>query len=435
MKRSFTPLLALLFLLALTLTACQPATTPPPPAELESAEDSTEADAGSTERTVVTVWMPGDEARWMMESDLPARFEEQYPQYDVELVQFPWDGLHDKVLASLTGGELPDVFLGADHWVGEFAALGGLEPVEGFQAEKGYEEDAFLPNAWEHFRYTDGTIYAVPAVFEARVLFYRTDLLEEAGFSAPPSTLEELAEMGQELSNGVDQFGVAHQESWLDFHFFSWLVYAHNGDLVNEDGTACTLTEPATIEALKYYKSLYESNIIPLDPTKRVETFQGFIDGYYVMAESGPWWLGLLQDRSELEGKWAATVLPSGKTELSYGHPNPWIVPAGATNKEGAFDWISFMLQPEIQAEWHLISGQIPVTTAAFEDERLSSNENLQPFLDSALRGTRSLRNVPNAEAISEVVWNMLSDVRDNVAAPEQAAADACNQINSLLEG
>jgi len=31
MKRSFTPLLALLFLLALTLTACQPATTPPPP--------------------------------------------------------------------------------------------------------------------------------------------------------------------------------------------------------------------------------------------------------------------------------------------------------------------------------------------------------------------------------------------------------------------
>lgn len=30
MKRSFTPLLALLFLLALTLTACQPATTPPP---------------------------------------------------------------------------------------------------------------------------------------------------------------------------------------------------------------------------------------------------------------------------------------------------------------------------------------------------------------------------------------------------------------------
>ena len=83
MKRSSPPL-ALLFLLALTLTACQPATTPPP-AELES-EDSTEADAGSTERTVVTVWMP-DEAL-MMESDLPARFEEQIPSTMSNLSSF-----------------------------------------------------------------------------------------------------------------------------------------------------------------------------------------------------------------------------------------------------------------------------------------------------------------------------------------------------------
>src|SRR5690606_42068029 len=101
----------------------------------------------------------------------------------------------------------------------------------------------------------------------------------------------------------------------------------------------------------------------------------------------------------------------------------------------GAFARLSFILHTDIQAESHLLSGQSKETSAAFADERLSSNDKSLYFPESALRGTRSLRNVPNAKALCEVVWNMLSDVRDNVAAPEQAAADACNQINSLLEG
>ena len=52
---------------------------------------------------------------------------------------------------------------------------------------------------------------------------------------------------------------------------------------------------------------------------------------------------------------------------------------------------------------------------------------------DVSKRGTDSIHNIPNAEAISELVWNMLADVRDDVKTPEDALNDVVKQINPLL--
>jgi len=419
------------------VAGCTPAPAPTE-AELAPAEEMEEpmeeAEEPMTEKSKVVVWMAGDDARFMMESDIPAMFEEANPDYEVEIVQLPWDALHDKIVASFTGGESPSVSQGADHWVGEFAILGGLEPLDDFKSEMGYQDDDFLPNAWEHFRYADGVLYAAPFIWESRLLFYRTDLLEEAGFEGPPTNFEEMVEFGKALTNGEDQFGVAHQESWLDFHFFSWLLYAVGGDFVNEDFSECTLTNEAGIEAITFYKQLYDENIIPKDPAQRVETFKGFKEGYYAMAESGAWWFGLLGSQApELEGKWDVALLPEDVTTITYGHPNPWVVPASSENKEGAKAWMAFMLQPEIAAEWADFYGQTPAIKAAFDDPKISDSPEQQAMLESALRGVNSLHNVPAAETITEVVWNMLAEVRDDIKEPEAAAEDTCQQMNDLL--
>ena len=451
MKSRLFPLFLFGVMLLSLLAGCaQPTAAPAPvtteqPAAVETeappaVEEAPTAEAVVTEAPVtqekskVVVWMAGDDARFMMDSTLPAKFEEENPQYDVEIVQLPWDALHDKIVAGFTGGELPAVSQGADHWVGEFAILGGLDPVDDFKSNMGYEDEDFLPRAWEHFRFSDGKLYAVPFIWESRVLFYRTDILEEAGFASPPKTLDELVEYGKAISNGNDRFGVAHQDSWLDFHFFSWILYAFGGDFVNSDFNACTLAEEPGVEALTFYKNLYDENIIPKDPEKRVETFQGFKEGYYPMAESGAWWFGLLRTQApELEGKWAVDLLPEGKTTITYGHPNPWLIPVNSPNKEGAYAWMSFMLKAENAAEWARFYGQTPSIKAAFEEPGVKDSPEQQAMLASALRGVNSLHNVPAAETMSEIVWNMLAEVRDGTKEPEQAAQDTCDSINELL--
>ena len=100
-------------------------------------------------------------------------------------------------------------------------------------------------------------------------------------------------------------------EQWLDFHFFSWILYELGGDFFTDDYSKCALTEPEAIEALEYYKMLYDENIMPKAPEKRVDGFQGFVDGYYAMAESGSWWFANIANQApEIQDKYDVAILP-----------------------------------------------------------------------------------------------------------------------------
>ena len=388
----------------------------------------------------LVVWMAPDETRFMMDSGLPEKFMRENPQYTLEVVPYPWDTLHDKLMASFTGGEIPAVSQSADHWVGEFAPLGGLLPFDNFRSKYGHTDNKFLPNMWDHFRFTDGKIYGAPFIAESRIMFYRKDLLEAAGFSAAPKTWDEVFEYGKKLSNGNNRFTLSHQDQWLDFHFFSSILYAIGGDYFNAQATECVLNNPAGIEALTLYKRLYDENVIPKDPQKRVDAFAGFKEGYYAMAHSGAWWFGLLNSQApELEGKWGVAMLPEAKTTTVYGHPNPWVIPVNNQYKngfdlEGAEAWINFMYDNENAIQFTLIYGGPPPIKSVYDDPRIKSNTSIMALVEAIDRGTNSIHNVPNAETISEVVWNGLSDIRDGVKTPKQAADTVVASVNSYLK-
>jgi ABC-type glycerol-3-phosphate transport system substrate-binding protein len=371
---------------------------------------------------------------YLQESGLIGKFEAENPQYKVHLAEYPWQAAHGQLTASMAAGQPPDVSLSEDQWVSEFYRLGLLQPLDDFKTAQGYKDEDFMPRSWSYFVEDDGKLYAAPSYAEGRALFYRKDLFEAAGITEPPKTLEDLITVGKKLTNGNDRFALADQGGDLDLHFFSWLLYANGGDVYDEAKTTCTLTSPEAIEALTYYKSLYDENIIPKDPAKRVDTAQGFEEGYYAMAESGPWWLGLLKAEAPgITGKWATAPLPAGKNPTSYGHPNAWIIPAQAANKEGAEAFIAFMLRPENAVTWFQSWGAFPPARAAFEDPVIKGDTNVPALVQSIEQGTNSVHGVPNGQAVTLEIIKMISNVKDGIATPEDAAAESCGVIDGLL--
>ncbi len=372
----------------------------------------------------------------IQQSRLIQKFEAQYPQYKVRLTEYPWQVAHDKLVAAMASDQAPDVSLGEDQWVGEFAHLGLLEPLDDFKKQQNYQDKDFLPNSWSYYVESDGKTYAAPSYTEARALFYRTDIFKAANIDGPPKTLDEMRALGKKLSNGQNRFGLADQSGDLDLHFFSWFLYANGGDVYDSTRSKCTLDAPKAIEALTFYKSLYDENVIPKDPAKRVDTSHGFEQGYYAMAESGPWWLQLIPaEAPEINGKWVAAPLPTGATPISYGHPNSWLVPAGAKNKAAAEAWIKFMLTPENGVTWFEAAGLLPPARAAYDDTRLKKDENVQALLKAAENGTNSVHGVPNGQGITLEIIKMLSAVKDGSTEPATAAAAACERIDRLLKG
>src|SRR5215207_465056 len=94
------------------------------------------------------------------------------------------------------GGDI-DV-MGADViWPIQFAAQGWLKDLSEDFPES--EQQKFLPAPLAASTY-EGGVYAVPWYEDAGLLYYRKDLLEQSGFSAPPKTWDELKEMAQTVT-------------------------------------------------------------------------------------------------------------------------------------------------------------------------------------------------------------------------------------------
>ena len=157
--------------LALALTGCgrsdEAGTT------ADSASSISEGPATGT----VEVWAMGTEGELLPE--LAEQFEADNPDVTVNVTPVPWESSTEKINTAIATGEVPDVMQVGTTLMSGFVGLDGLAPTP-----ENIDSSAFFPGAWETTE-VDGTSYGVPWYVESRVLYYRTDLAEEAGVEAP----------------------------------------------------------------------------------------------------------------------------------------------------------------------------------------------------------------------------------------------------------
>src|SRR5699024_2393784 len=232
---------ALCFGLALGLTACSYGSTSDGPAQ-------------------ITVWDVYG-ASSPLDKVVP-EFEQQHPNIDVELVKLPFDNLYDKLAAGATGGTLPDVATVGLLWAPQYTQLGiyaDLSPYAEGEINGEPLEDVYPPGMIEG-AIVDGSLYGIPYAFDAYSLYYREDMLAEAGSDEPPQTWEELVTKGKELTkdtNGdgkVDQYAFMSQLNWEHWEPF---LRANGGDFLSEDNTQATFNSPEAVESLQFFSDLF----------------------------------------------------------------------------------------------------------------------------------------------------------------------------------
>src|ERR671910_810783 len=89
------------------------------------------------------------------------------------------------------GGDI-DVMGGDVIWPIQFAAQGWLLDLSDSFPKS--EQQEYLPAPLQADTY-EGKVYGIPWFIDAGMIYYRKDLLEQAGFSGPPKTWDELKEM------------------------------------------------------------------------------------------------------------------------------------------------------------------------------------------------------------------------------------------------
>ncbi|GAA2120164.1 sugar ABC transporter substrate-binding protein [Nocardioides bigeumensis] len=420
-----TRALALVAISSLALTACGR------DADDSGAEGQGEAVSEGEASGEIEVWAMGTEGEML--GDFSQSFMDENPDADVKVTAVPWDAAHDKIANAIASGETPDVTLVGSTWMGEFGQSGGIDPIPEGLVDGG----DFFEGAWGS-NDVGGTVYGVPWYVETRVLYYRKDLAEKAGWNEPPQSWDDFKQFTKDLMDkGGAEYGISLPPggtgSWQTMMPFAW---SNGASLTNEDGTEYTLDSPEMAEALEYYKSFFDEGITVAKTMDAGELESGFADGTYASFISGPWHAGLVEEAGLSKDEYGVALLPGpeGSPGTSFVGGGNLAVFADSDNKENAWKYVQWLSDPETQQGFYDEVGDLPAVQSAWDSGKLADDPQLQIFGEQ-LASTQAPPSVPTWEEVAGVVDSETEKVTRGDLSVEDAIASMQEQASAIGTG
>ncbi|MEZ5934968.1 MAG: extracellular solute-binding protein [Alphaproteobacteria bacterium] len=122
---------------------------------------------------------------------------------EVQVVELPIAEMFTKILQEHRGGTgAYDALNVVPAWMPDLVRAGALEPLDAFVDQYGYRDELqeIAPVYRDNQMTVDDIIYGFPDDGDVFLFYYRKDIFEENGLSVP-TTWEEFAEIGQQLTD------------------------------------------------------------------------------------------------------------------------------------------------------------------------------------------------------------------------------------------
>ena len=392
------------------------------------------ADAG---KITLRFWGMGREGEVVAE--LMEGFEREHPDIDVVVQQIPWTAAHEKLLTSHVGNASPDVAQLGNTWIPEFAAIHGLEPLAPWVARsQAIGAEAYFPGIWAT-NFAEDTLFGVPWYVDTRVLFYRRDILAEAGYETVPESWQGWLDAMRAIKRdvGPDRYAIfLPTNEWMQ----PTVLGLQNGaTLLRENGTRGAFRDPRFAQAFDFYLQLFREGLAPpLGHYDIANPYQEFERGLFAMWITGPWNVGEFKRRLPPESQdiWATAPMPGptgAASGISHAGGASLVMFRSSEHKEAAWKLIEYLSRPEQQIRFHELTGSLPARIEAWEQSGLADDEHARAFW-TQLQRTRALPAVPEIEAIvSQVIEHSEASIRGTVPAV-QALANLDADVDRLLE-
>ncbi|MGQ0539922.1 MAG: sugar ABC transporter substrate-binding protein [Gemmatimonadaceae bacterium] len=356
------------------------------------------ADAG-----VVTLrfWGMGREGEVV--GGLVRDFERANPTIRVRVQQIPWTAAHEKLLTAHVGESSPDVAQLGNTWVPEFVALNALEPLgaPALRSDVVASTDYFS-GIWATNVVHD-TLYGVPWYVDTRVLFYRRDLLQQAGYESMPRTWPEWRAALRALKSRMEP-----QQYPILLPTNEWpqpviLAMQAGSPLLDSLGTHGAFRDPAFRHGFEFYVNLFRDGLAPVVSASEISNrYQEFARGNIAMIITGPWEIGEFTRRlgPELRGKWGTAPLPGPDSAgISMAGGASLVIFRNSRHKAAAWKLVEFLSAPAQQLRFYELTGNLPPRRSVWRNPALAGNEHAQAFREQ-LERVQPLPQVPEIEQI-----------------------------------
>ena len=364
-------------------------------------------------------------------------FERTHPRIRVEVQQLPWSAAHEKLLTAFAGSSTPDLCQLGNTWIPEFVALDALEPLDAnVAASQTIEPQDYFPGIWATNRIA-GKLYGVPWYVDTRLLFYRRDLLAQAGYAAPPRSWTDWTTMlaSVEQQHVPGRYGIvlpANEPEPLIA-----LALQQGDPLLRDDGRYGNFASAGFARALQFYAGMFRSGYAP-PPTAAdaSNVWNEFGRGHFVFYISGPWNIGEFERRlpPELQQSWMTAPLPGPDGPgASIAGGSSLVMFRHSPNQRAAWQLIEYLSQPDVQRRFHALTGDLPPRRRTWSEGALADDVYARAFREQ-LERVEPVPQVPEWERIASEIRIVAERVAHGDLTPAQAEQQLDARTDRILE-
>src|SRR5215207_9850251 len=298
------------------------------------------------------------------------------------------------------------------------------------------ELENFTPRTLELAR-IDGLLYGVPRNLDVKLLYYRTDLMNE-----PPSSWEELRDEAARLkSDDLYGFVFPGKESGLFGHFFELHAMAGGRMFEDEGPPTPRLNDEAGHWALILLKDLYERAA----PQETLdwhydEVAACFRRGKAAMSTDWPGGFYTYEDpgQSAVVGSFDVALYPEGRAgRLVYSSSHTFAIPGTVRDRPAAVELLRFLTSRESQA-FEAKLGTLPARSDSLRDARAEASslaERRWGLLEEAQEVALIPPKHPNYPAVEDVIWQGVRETLRGNKGVKEALKDTEEMARRAAEG
>ncbi|RAR40410.1 ABC transporter substrate-binding protein [Paenibacillus sp. MDMC362] len=304
-------------------------------------------------------------------------------------------------------------------------------------------EGNYLEWKWKQATSVDGTFQlGLPTDIGPTVVYYRTDLAEQAGLPTDPDGFSAAIDSWDKFASVAKDFTSKTGKPFADL---TDLVYNGVRDqspdqiyFSKEDGSFIGDTNPQVRKAYDFtVKGIQEGwigNWILWSP----EWQKAINDGDFGVMLGPAWIAGTIRNAKDTAGKWQIAQLPEGAG--NWGGSFLTLPKEGKHSKE-AYEFISWVLNKENQLKSFKDSGLFPSIPAVYSEPSFTEEKDEffggQVISEAYAKSAERIKPVyygPLHDQTDTIIKNALKNVLEKKADPQKEWESAMKQIKTLVD-
>lgn len=304
-------------------------------------------------------------------------------------------------------------------------------------------EGNYLEWKWKQATSVDGTFQlGLPTDIGPTVVYYRTDLAEQAGLPTDPDGFSAAIDSWDKFASVAKDFTSKTGKPFADL---TDLVYNGVRDqspdqiyFNKEDGSFIGDTNPQVRKAYDFtVKGIQEGwigNWILWSP----EWQKAINDGDFGVMLGPAWIAGTIRNAKDTSGKWQIAQLPEGAG--NWGGSFLTLPKEGKHSKE-AYEFISWVLNKENQLKSFKDSGLFPSIPAVYSEPSFTEEKDEffggQVISEAYAKSAERIKPVyygPLHDQTDTIIKNALKNVLEKKADPQKEWESAMKQIKTLVD-